>query len=599
MNDRSHMSEHSVSTEKRQLPKPQARTSAALALLVAVFGAQSQGQELVLDNAGTYSTLIDGAVYDSVRITGDDMEAVTRLNNTGNSYAGGTVVESGWLEMLGHYQEVPGVNSLIGRGDLTLAGGGLRISASILWRINNRTLHVTAPSTIGALSIGDGQYCGTLAGTGTLTKVGAGLASISNANTNFTGRIVLAEGRMQASSPVNINVEKTDLLGGDLGHGGTIRGGDITVMDGATLAVGGGNSTTEINNNIFVSGFGFDTFNALDSGNRGGKFTGTITLTGDTSMGNQGSIYSWSLSGPIVDDGHPHALVLQGVFAPDNATYGIKIEGDNAFTGDVVINRGRVLLYHANALGANLSAKTVAVNVHDSEVAGETTQLHVNTHQMTVGTLVLDLVSPGGCTATVRRASSGAIRAGTIVLKSGEFAALSATSGYDWAATGARTLVIDGNPVFSRSLGLVGADDRIVLRGGAFHAEPGTDAGQTGNATVVPAMTLEGGVLEAGGLVQTFGALTLAGDAALDFASGGGELRFADSSGLAWEGTLTVRNWLDDAAGGNRLFVGDTQEGLTPEQLARITTDNPRYAASQLPSGEIVFAPRRTVITVR
>ncbi len=580
----------------KQLTSARHTRIAVILLLLTSISTLSQAQELVLDDAGNYTTLIDGAVYDSVRITGDDMEAETELNNMGNSYTGGTVVASGWLKMAGHYREELGVNSRIGHGDLTLAGGGLR-GPHFSAYFNKRTLFVTAPSYLGVnVTIGDGQDIGTLSGSASLTKVDAGLSTVANANTNFTGAIIVQEGRLHVGSPSNNDSHRKDVLGGDLGQGGTIRGGDITVSNGASLTVGGNNSTTEINNHIYLSGAGYDTFNALDNGNRGGKITGTITMTGDTSIGNSGSHYDWYVTGSIVDNGHPHTLTLRSVAT---TTGGTRLQGDNTFSGDIVITRGYIRHEHANAFGANRENKTVTINAFDSGEAVGTTRLSMGTRDITVGTLVLNLLASSGSFATIQRTSSGVLRANEIVLQSGEFAALSDTSAYDWATSGDKTLVIDGNPTFSRNLGLTATGDGIVLRSGTFHAEPGTGAGQTGDTTIVPAVTLEGGVLEAGGHTQVFGALTLAGDAELDFAGGGGELRFSDSSVLEWDGALTVKNWSDDAAGVNRLFVGNTKGALTGEQLERMTTDEPRYQASQLQSGEIIFSPRSTVVVIR
>ncbi len=113
-------------------------------------------------------------------------------------------------------------------------------------------------------------------------------------------------------------------------------------------------------------------------------------------------------------------------------------------------------------------------------------------------------------------------------------------------------------------------------------------------------LTLSAGTLDPGGFSQTFGKLTLGGNATIDFGSGDGVLNFADSSSQTWTGTLLVRNWVGGDAGGgpDRLFVGSGAGGLTAAQLARFTTERGSVAA-QLSSGEIVFRARGTVITVR
>jgi hypothetical protein len=73
-------------------------------------------------------------------------------------------------------------------------------------------------------------------------------------------------------------------------------------------------------------------------------------------------------------------------------------------------------------------------------------------------------------------------------------------------------------------------------------------------------------------------------------------VRFRDSSGFAWVGSLTISNWSGSLSGGgtHQIIFGETDSALTTQQLSQIYFQDPAgltpdlYAAKILANGEIV-----------
>ena len=123
--------------------------------------------------------------------------------------------------------------------------------------------------------------------------------------------------------------------------------------------------------------------------------------------------------------------------------------------------------------------------------------------------------------------------------------------------------------------------------------------GAAGSIASASALKISGGVLELDGADPSFASLTVAGDGEIDFSDGDSTVTIGDSSGVAWSGSLVIRNWGGSPAGGgaDQFFIG-SGESLAPEQLAMITTPG-GLSARQLASGEVVFIPAGTIIIIR
>lgn len=97
-------------------------------------------------------------------------------------------------------------------------------------------------------------------------------------------------------------------------------------------------------------------------------------------------------------------------------------------------------------------------------------------------------------------------------------------------------------------------------------------------------LTMNAGTLAVGGFDQTLGTLAVRGDATFDFAGGASSLVFADSSAIAWTGSLTLLNF---TLGSDLLSFGSAS-GLSATQLGLINLAG--YTATGLDaSGNVQF----------
>jgi hypothetical protein len=157
-------------------------------------------------------------------------------------------------------------------------------------------------------------------------------------------------------------------------------------------------------------------------------------------------------------------------------------------------------------------------------------------------------------------------------------------------------------------------DDQYLLSGGTLSAPNIVLRGilSVTNAPVI----LNPGLFDFGGELQLFsnanenlGQMLLSGNSSIDFESDTHTLAFLNSSALVWSNsfTLTVSNWTGFTNGGGpeQLFFGNDNSGLTQAQLRHIGFVHPSgfpagiYPAAILPTGEVVPAPRPTLLSSR
>jgi hypothetical protein len=110
---------------------------------------------------------------------------------------------------------------------------------------------------------------------------------------------------------------------------------------------------------------------------------------------------------------------------------------------------------------------------------------------------------------------------------------------------------------------------------------------------------LNGGRLSTGaaaGFSDTVGTLQLTDNSTIELGTGNHILTFAASNGVGWTSgrTLTITGWTNSCTGA-KVFVGNSNTGLTATQLAQITFQGYAPGASISPIGELI--PGNVVLT--
>jgi len=213
-----------------------------------------------------------------------------------SSIAGGLLVNGGTVAL--------GAASTLSSDSITVSSGSLEVGANA----NNGGLTISGGSITGAgtltntsVSATGGTIAANLAGTGGLTKTGAGILNLNNSGNSFTGGIAVSEGTLVA------------------GTGNNLTGQAVTV-NGGTLDIGGvNNAATSV---------------ALSSGAITGT-TGTLTtaLTATVATNVTASV----------------SAILAGSSALTKAGAGtVILSASNTYTGDTISSGGGVLLTSGN-----------------------------------------------------------------------------------------------------------------------------------------------------------------------------------------------------------------------------------------------------------
>ena len=303
-----------------------------------------------------------------------------------NTYSGNTSVAGGTLLLQNSsalqnstldYNSNGGVLNF---GSLTSANvGGLK---------GNQNLPLSNGSNAVALTVGGNNstttYSGVLGSTGSLTKIGSGVLTLTNANT-FTGETKAKAGTILLQNPSALQNSTLDYssYGGSVGFGnitaatfGGLKGNqDLALTNGTAalaLTVGGNNSTTAYSGvlsgggSLTKAGTGTLTLSAVNSYSGGTTINGgTLSVAGDTSLGsltggltfNGGTLKT--LSGistlrPITVAAAGGTIDTSGF----NSTYGgtisgtgalvktgagiLTLSGTNSYSGDMTISAGRL-----------------------------------------------------------------------------------------------------------------------------------------------------------------------------------------------------------------------------------------------------------------
>jgi autotransporter-associated beta strand repeat len=100
-------------------------------------------------------------------------------------------------------------------------------------------------------------------------------------------------------------------------------------------------------------------------------------------------------------------------------------------------------------------------------------------------------------------------------------------------------------------------------------------------------MILNGGTFATGGFSETFGTLTVNGNAVIDFGDGASALVFADSHDIAWGDSVSL-SLINFTEGVDSIRFGTSNLGLSESQLAKITING--FAATINDEGFLTFS---------
>ncbi len=574
-------------------------------------GATGAGTSIILGNAtaGTATTLTVGAGGALISggldmpysgtisdLKGSNPAAIGNLTVTGGSYLvlGGANTFTGTTTVVGANTELQLINSLaLQDSTFNNSGGGLLnfaslTSATIAGLNGTGNLVLTNNSSGGViLTIGtnnvSSSFTGNLSGLGGVSKIGTGTLTLSNAT--YTGNTVVYGGTLNFGSGTNLtthldisadyNVAAVTITGGTLVSNSGLyitspTGGTGTIYgNSATLAITGGAQVT-----VNADGAGRGISYGDGNGRPGGNGSLTIGTVGDTTtlVTVNGALDMYYTSGGSTVGNF--ALNLNGGTLATQ-TFQQTTYGGNQ-TGTLNLNGGTLesLLSSTSFIPA-LTGFTV-------ESGSNGAIINTNGYNDTIAAAIIH--------------GSGTPDGGLVKNGAGALT-LSGVNTY----TGP-TIVNTGSLVVS---GAITGTSAVTVNNGGTLALQAPD----GLSNTAP-LTLATGVLQLTYAdSEALSTLTLGtGASSIAFGTLASNpvntlVSFADSSAIAWNGTLSITNWVgngQDLNGGgyDQLFIGSTAD-LTAAQLADITFVNPTIdgvsysinaSAVQLADGEIVAA---------
>jgi len=459
---------------------------------------------------------------------------------------------------------------MLGGNNFTIQDGQVGASGveTILHTMGSGTL------TISALVGSGGGY---------LTKNGTGTLLLAGANT-YTGATSIVAGLAQAG---------VDSVSTTSGAFGTSNGGSVTVNLGAALDFNG----HAVNKNLILNGNGINGGGALlNSGSTAGSSTGTVNLTGSSTIVSAG-FGGLTVGGAVTNSGY--ALTVDGAGATTlsgivsgvgslikNGTGNLILNGANSFSGGVILNSGTLGLGNASALGS--ISNIVAIN-------GGTVDVAINSAiNSTMGTLLLNndfaTTSSGGSsgawtaaapvtlgkTVNVTANAAGGTTFSGVISDAG--------NGYGLTKSGTGTMTLTGANTYSGTTTISGGVLQITSDAqlGAVPASPSTNivlnGGELENNNSSPSLSVNRNVTLTGS-----GGFIEAGWSAPFTVNG--QISGSGSLGVVWNTGITVLS-------GSNNYAGATTIGTYGNGYYNNAAANPTLWIGNnnaLPGGDLVF----------
>jgi autotransporter-associated beta strand protein len=359
------------------------------------------------------------------------------LTNTGNSYSGGTTINSG-TSLLISADRSAGGNAELGlvpssaSTNITINGGTLVATASFTLNSNRGIALGASGGTIdvdGVVNLNTFIYGGVISGTsgGSLTLTDTSTLVLSGPN-SYNGATNINSGTLRAGA-VNTLPQMSAVA---LGLGGTLQ------LNGFSQSIGSLTGGGVVTNNSSTSA----TFTVGNDGTSPASFYGVLS---DTTASNTGTLAL--------------TKVGDGIMA---------LSGLNTYSGGTTVSDGTLATVGGGTLGSGSLRISAADSVFSNVSIGATQRVSSLTNSATANGLTLLSVASGTTlTSTGALTNTGTLNIGA--------------AGY----TG--TLIIDGAPTFN-------ANSKLQLTTGTleFNATSGTATVQSGvTATVAAGATLQ------------------------------------------------------------------------------------------------------------
>ena len=418
--------------------------------------------------SGTVTATLAGAVALNKSTGG------TVLLSGANTYTGATNINAGTLRL--------GAAGRIADTSATTVAGGATFD------LNNFAETVGSIAGAGTITLGSGTltaggdgtsttYSGAIGGTGGLTKAGAGVMTLSGANT-YTGATTINAGTLRASG-----------------------GNAIADASQVTLANAAGASLDLTNDE------------AIGNLSGGGATGGNVTLNGNTLTVNEAG--TTTFAGVASGSG---GLIKQGVGS-------LTLSGLNSYTGVTAVNAGTLALGANNVLANGtqvvVNGGTLALTTRSDTVAGvqllsgsitgttgvltSTTDFDLQSGTVTGilgGSVALNKSTGGTVLLSGANTYTGATNVNAGTLRLGAASRIADTS----AVTVASGAIFDLNN-FSETVGSVAGGGNITLGSATL-----TTGGNGASTTYSGAMSGTGGLTKAGaGVLTLTGANTYTG----------------------------------------------------------------------------------------
>jgi fibronectin-binding autotransporter adhesin len=550
----------------------------------------------------------------------DDTAATTVVNVTTTLAPGTFAVATANTYTFGGSGKISGSTSLAKSGGGTLiftnAGvndfsGGVNIGAGVLQVGDGGTVG-SLPASGAIVNNGSLVFdrsdnilaANAISGGGTVTNNGAGMVTLSGAN-SYGGATVLNAGTIRVSSAT---VGNSSL--------GAIPGGAVTVASGATLDIGGSGTANNLGftnaagqvKQFLIAGAGIDGNGAIvnnGSVNQQNVFQ-SITLTGDATFGGSAR---WDMRGNGAAGTAP-LLTLGGFKLTKTNANQISLVSATVTSGDIDIRQGTLSVETASsiAVGGTISVHTGGSFAHFRTAAGAITRSIV----LDGGTITNLSVSGGSSTdnGPISLTANSFVGTGTgsDLLLMGQITEANPGLGITKVNTGG--VYLGGNNLYSGTtlvsqgtLGLtnsgsISASTNIVLAGGAvLSATSRSDAtltlasGQTlrGNGTVQGATVVSpGAVLSPGasvGVLTFNNTLTLQGTTTMEIDKTGSTNDLVNAAGITYGGTLNVTLLSGSYAAGDSFKLFNAGSGSFASIVPASPANNLLWDTSSLATG--------------